>query len=158
MKRSIGVLVLLLISTIVIAQPNTWDKDIEEITSVTEDILEIISGEPGDDYDWERFRSHFMSNGNLTAIFPDTSDGYSIHEGMIDDWIQRAGPYYESVEFYEEAIETDVRTTGRIANVWQHFRIYDSEGTTVDEGINAYHMVKDGDHWKIAHLMWDVNG
>lgn len=149
--------ILFLSGFIMQAQPTTWDKDIEEIERVTNEMLDIISGVPGDEYDWETFRGHFMANGNLSAIFPDTANGYLVYQGMIDTWLERAAPYYENKVFFEEAIDTEVLTTGRIATVWQHFRIYDEEGNTLDEGINAYHMIKEDSKWKVAHLMWDTD-
>lgn len=150
-------ILLFLLPIFSIAQPTTWDKDIEAIKEVTTDLLDIISGEPGETYDWEAFRNHFMQNGSLSAVFPDTANGYSIHQGDIDTWIERASPYYETHVFFEEAVDTEVLTTGRIATVWQHFRIYDLEGETLDEGINAYHMIKEDGEWKVAHLMWDTD-
>lgn len=156
MRGLITILVLALTLSIQ-AQPTTWDKDIEEIERVTHEMLDIISGLPGDEYDWETFQSFFMEDASMSATFPDSAQGYLIFQSPVDLWLERAAPYYENNVFFEEAVDTEVLTTGRIATVWQHFRIFDEEGNTLDEGINAYHMLKEDGHWKISHFMWDTD-
>ncbi|KAB2808689.1 hypothetical protein [Phaeocystidibacter luteus] len=151
----LAALSLLLASNLMVAQPDSQDEE-REIVAVTELMLEIVSGVPGDEYDWDTFLSLFMPNGNLSAIFPDTSGNYTVHEGMVQDWISRAGPHYERMDFFETADSTFVLHTGKVAQVWQYYHTYTSTGDTLSTGVNAYHLIKHEGRWKVAHLMWDT--
>ncbi|NVK29020.1 MAG: hypothetical protein HWE14_13285 [Flavobacteriia bacterium] len=152
--RLLGIVSLTCLSCIVQAQPNSQDEE-REIRAVTELMLEIVSGVPGEEYDWETFRALFMPDVSLSAIFPDTTGGYNVYEVSVDDWITRAGPQYERSDFFESADSTFILQTGRIAQVWQYYHTYTSTGDTLSNGVNAYHMIKHNGRWKVAHLMWD---
>lgn len=154
MNRSLLTLLLGLSVFVASAQINSEDET-WEVEAVTNEILDIISGTSDDAYNWVVFQSHFTPQAGLAGMFPADSGILTLREMKVVEWITRAGHWYETNDFVEEATKTEVVRTGNIAQVWQHYNTYNSNGDTLTSGVNTYHLLKTEDGWKVAHLMWD---
>lgn len=128
----------------------------EEIISVVDSTLSIISGTPEDTYDWVAFRSLFTDDAELAAMhLPPNADSPQLFHMKIDDFIERMSKVYESRTFIEESTSTEVRLVKNIAQVWQNYVTYDENGEELSRGVNAYQLMKIDGSWKIARLMWE---
>lgn len=149
-------LLFILAGTMTLSSSAQQTADETTIKAVTEQTLEIISGLPGDEYNWETFRTLFAESGLVTAVTYPSGDGrVELKEIPIDDFIGRFGPAYEKIDFFEKSTSCEVRVMGNIAQAWQGYETFDGEGNKLSSGINAYQLVFDGNSWRIAHLTWD---
>ncbi|GGH70044.1 nuclear transport factor 2 family protein [Phaeocystidibacter marisrubri] len=128
----------------------------DEIISVVDSTLSLISGTPEDTYDWDAFRSLFTDDAELATIhLPPNAESPQLFRLTIGDFIERMGRVYESRTFIEKSIAHEVHMVKNIAQVWQTYVTYGENGEELSRGVNAYHLMKIDGNWKISSLMWE---
>ncbi|HEY0104050.1 MAG TPA: hypothetical protein VGB60_11355 [Brevundimonas sp.] len=137
--------------------PNAaYAADVATMDAIIAALYDVISGDAGQDRDWDRMRHLFHPSaqlmptstnpqglGVLTAITP---------QGYID----RAGPTLIRDGFHEREIARRVERFGRIAHV---FSTYDARRALTDaepfvRGINSIQLFDDGARWWIVSVYW----
>ena len=120
-----------------------------------------VSHAPDADPDWSHMRTVFLPSGRLTPPQRPTGEFVFL---SAEDFISRfsqgiASRRKEGKEqgFVEREISRKMDCFG---NVCQVFSTYESRYTAADpkpfaRGINAMQLVKDGNRWWIANLVWD---
>ena len=86
---------------------------------------------------------------------PDGQDVYRVMDA--DGYIERAGPHFSKQGFFETGVANRVEQFGNIAHV---FSTYESrrekDAAPFARGINSIQLVKLGDRWWIASIIWDA--
>ncbi len=123
-----------------------------------------IGREPGENYDWDRFRSLFVPGGGVLVPNSEQTGGefmvLTVDEftAWIDDWTEQTTPIGSPDDrgFYEEHIHGVTNRYGDVASVMSTYtkRFADSE-EIFGRGVNAFTLVFDGDRWWIASVAWD---
>ena len=66
---------------------------IESVDTIIKALYEVISGEKGEERDWDRFRNLFHESGTLRSVNQDKNGEVKMTVMTPDQYIQRAGPY-----------------------------------------------------------------
>lgn len=157
--RRFALLTLLLVAhpTSAIAQARASDGASPE--SLVTAAYEAIGREPGQPYDWDRFRALFhgharlipniqQTEGTLRVMTPEDfvawADGNTVVGGANDRG------------FYEEEIHHEVDRFGAMAQVFSTYqkRFADSE-VIMGTGINSFQMIHTEGRWWIVSIIWD---
>src|ERR1700704_317915 len=89
--------------------PAAKSADVNSIDAILRAIYDVISGPPGP-RDWNRFRSLFAPEARLTSTAkgPD-NQSEPVRLLSVDDFVQRAGTYFNTHPFFESAIVNRVQ-------------------------------------------------
>lgn len=153
-------LVMALFAGPALAQPDPRPEDVASPEAIVEAGYAAIAHEPGQGFDWDRFRTLFLPEARL---IPNTEQ----REGSFDvltveefiAWIESVSPAPGSANdagFVEEQISAEVVRYGDVAHVFSTYQkhVWDSD-EILGRGINSFQLVHDGDRWWIAGVVWD---
>jgi hypothetical protein len=133
--------------------PAAKPADVKSVDSILAAVYNVISG-PAGERDWSRFRSLFVPDGRLSTTRSDTSSAPLLLS--VDGYISRAGGYFTTHGFFENAI---VNRVDRFGNVAQVFSSYESRHAPNEKpfarGINSMQLLYDGSRWWIVSILWD---
>lgn len=139
------------------ANPAPNPADVGSIDAILHAAYDTISGPAGQQRDWNRFRSLFVSGARLAAVVPDSKGGRRIVVMSPDDYVQHGDPYFQKNGFFEHEV---ARRTERWADIAQVFSTYESRHAAADpkpfeRGINSFQLMNDGHRWWIVTIFWE---
>ena len=155
MKKNLVIFisVLFISSATADAQPSKYD--LTTIDGVIEALYASISGEKGEERDWETFRALFVDDAKLipTGRSPQGELG---HRFMTpEQYIENSGPWLVNNGFIEAEIN---RETDRFGHIAQVFSTYTSQNTAggplIARGINSIQLFNDGERWWVVNIYW----
>lgn len=146
------ILILFLLPFIGFSQTEE-EKAIHQVINQT---LAIISGDKGQQRDWETFRTLFTEKAQFHLLQKranDTTNTVNVISIDLNTFIEKAGPNYEKNGFLEEETHYVIHQFNKVAHVEQ---IYNAEQNGKKfSGVNYYQLVFDGTSWRITSLTWD---
>jgi hypothetical protein len=140
------------------AQAQEADKDdVESVDAIIDALYDVISGDAGEDRDWDRFHSLFLPGADLvpTLVTPDGSIRHVVWSP--EEYVERNGDDLMTIGFYEEEIG---RTTEEFGNLAHVFSTYESragrDGEVFQRGINSIQLMWNGERWFVVNIAWDA--
>ena len=137
--------------------PPAKPADVQSLDGILVAIYDVISGPPGE-RDWNRFRSLFVPEARLTSTTKPANSAASAPVRLltVDDYIQRAGKYFTTHGFFENAIVNRVQRFGNIAQVFSSYESRNAVGEKpFTRGINSIQLFNDGTRWWVLSILWD---
>lgn len=141
------------------AQTYPLPEDVASPLAAVNAAYEAIGRQPGEDYDWERFRSLHLPDARLVPQAEQRGGSFDVLsvDGFIE-WIDSAtnvgGP--DDQGFYEEGVHAVVHRYGDIAQVMSTYtKRFANSDEILGRGINAFTLVWDGNRWWILSIAWD---
>tara|TARA_A100001234_G_C12385424_1_gene284073 strand:- start:79 stop:543 length:465 start_codon:yes stop_codon:yes gene_type:complete len=133
-----------------------YKEDVSSIDSIINALYEVISGEEGEERDWERERNLFHPEARLIVI---TKKNNHLETKIMtpDEFIQSAKPVIDKTGFYEYEIARKVEEFGHVVHVWSTF---ESKYSKKDEdfytrGINSIQLLNDQKRWWVMNVYWN---
>lgn len=131
--------------------------DVESVDAIIEAVYDVISG-PAGARDWDRMRSLFIPEARLIAVGTGEDGSFSKQVMSLEDYIERAGAYFERNGFIEREL---ARRTERFEHVAHAFSTYESlhdagDPTPFSRGINSFQLMHDGERWWIVTIYWEA--
>ena len=159
MKKSIRLIcVCCIISLAAQAQSPAEIKlqKVQSIDSTLATLYGVISGEKGQQRDWELFRFLFHSDAKLIPTGKDKAGLIQARYLTPDDYIKSSGNWLVEKGFFEKEIH---RSTNSFGNITQVFSTYESFHSEADKapfmrGINSIQLLHDGDRWWVINIYW----
>lgn len=138
------------------ANPAANPADVASIDAILHAAYDTISGPAGQQRDWNRFRSLFVSGARLAAVVADRQGALRSVVFSPDDYIKQGDPYFQKNGFFEHEI---ARRTERWSGIAQVFSTYESRHAAADSkpferGINSFQLMNDGHRWWIVTIFW----
>ena len=138
------------------AAPSANPADVGSIDAILHAAYDTISGPAGQQRDWNRFRSLFVSGARLIPVVPNPAGGFRTLLFSADEYAQHGDPYFQKNGFFEQEV---ARRTERYGNMAQVFSTYESRHDAVDpkpfqRGINSFQLMNDGHRWWIVTIFW----
>jgi hypothetical protein len=139
------------------AAPPARAADVASIESIIAALYDVISGPPGGNRDWDRFRSLFTSGARLIIGAPSPEGRVPSRSMTVEAYIVAADPFLKRDGFWEREIARRVERYGNVAHV---FSTYESRVKTADSppfsrGINSIQLVTNGERWWVVTILWD---
>lgn len=136
--------------------PAARPADVASPEAIVAALYDVISGPAGQARDWDRFRGLFAPGARLIPAAP-RRDGSAPVSLSPDDYVARTSDAFMKTGFFEREISRDVVSYGTVTHV---FTTYESrraagDATPFARGINSVQVMKYGDRWWIATVMWD---
>jgi hypothetical protein len=136
--------------------PAANPSDVGSIDAILHAAYDTISGPAGQQRDWKRFRSLFVSGARLIPVVPDPKGGFRTVPFSPDEYVQHGDPYFQKNGFFEREV---ARRTDRFGTMAQVFSTYESRHDAADpkpfvRGINSFQLMNDGHRWWIVTIFW----
>lgn len=135
--------------------PAAAPKDVASIDAILGALYGVISGDPGVQRDWDRFRSLFHPSARL--IPTGVREGKTVARAIgPEDYIRSSGPYPEREGFHEVEIARRVDRFGHIAQVFSTYESRHKLGDAMPfmRGINSIQLFNDGTRWWVLSITW----
>lgn len=159
MKRSISLITILFSLSISIQAQSLNEKNINKVQTLNSTIstlYAVISGEKGQERDWELMKYLFHPKAKLIPSGKNEEGVYVARYMTPDDYIERNGKWLVDEGFFEKEIHRSVNTFGNITQVFSTYESYKSEAdeTPFMRGINSIQLLNDGERWWILNIYW----
>lgn len=132
-------------------------EDVASIEAILAALYGAISGDVGQQRDWNRFRSLFYPGARLIPTGT-PKDATTARARMMtpDDYVRTSGPFLERIGFHEMEIARKIDRYGHIAHV---FSTYEGHSKSPDlpptiRGINSIQLFHDGSRWWVTNIFW----
>lgn len=137
--------------------PAARPEDVASVDAIIAALYDVISGPPGQDRDWDRFRSLFAEQARLIVAAPSREGRVPSRTMTVEGYVSSADAFLKRDGFWEREI---ARQTERYGNVTHAFSTYESRVKTADSppfsrGINSIQLVTDGERWWVVTILWD---
>lgn len=137
--------------------PTARPEDVASVDAIIAALYDVISGPPGQDRDWDRFRSLFAEQARLIVAAPSREGRVPSRTMTVEGYVSSADAFLKRDGFWEREI---ARQTERYGNVTHAFSTYESRVKTADSppfsrGINSIQLVTDGERWWVVTILWD---
>lgn len=163
-RMALALVVTLLAAVPVVAQTDPRAEDVATPEAAILAAYESLRRAPGEDFDWDRFRSLHLPSAVLVpqaeqrggVMEPMSVDGFI---DWIDEYQAEVAPIGspEDQGFVEEQIHMVKHRYGDVVQVMSTYVKHfpgDAE-VFLGRGVNAFTLVFDGDRWWIASIAWD---
>jgi len=119
-------------------------------------LYKVISGEKGEERNWEFFKYLFKPGAKLIPSGIDAEGVYKVRYMSPNDYIQSSNDWLVENGFFEKEIHRTENTFGNITSVFSSYESFKSE---TDErpfmrGINSIQLLNDGKRWWIINIYW----
>jgi hypothetical protein len=136
--------------------PSGRAAEVTSIDGMMSAMYAVISGTAGKQRDWGAMRSLFFPGAILIRTAPDRNGKLTANVLTPDDYVTRAGKYFETHGFFEHEISRKIERWGNIAQI---FSTYESRTAEKDQkplarGINSIQLYNDGKRWWILSIAW----
>lgn len=152
MKNALLILLLVFIHNFTFAQIDT--VSVKSIEGITNRMLALISGEIGEERNWDEFRNLFLPTAQMTSTSTSKDGRTRVRVMNLEEFVRNIGPLYARDGFEEYAIGLDINEFNGIANVFQSYYCKNLIGTYEERGVNSYQLIYKDDRWWIAHTMF----
>lgn len=130
-----------------------------EIKRLIDTFYEIISGKAGQERNWNRFKTLFFANAHLIPMKFDTNNNCITNPFDVESYIERLDTFLRTNDFYEYAINYEIKVFGKIAHVYSEYEAKASldDDKPIKKGVNLVQLIHDGMVWKIVNMLWQDN-
>lgn len=141
--------------------PAANPADVASPAALVKAAYEAVSRAPAKPFQWDRFRSLFLSGARLIPNTEQTGGAFTPHTvesfiTWIDGGWQRVIGTPNDRGFAETEVSAKVEQYGDVAHVLSTYQKYIWGETQVrGRGINSFQMIKKDGRWWITSLIWD---
>lgn len=141
-----------------------YQNKVESIDSIVPAIFEIVSGEKGEERDWELMKTIFHPEARLILNHPNSEGESGIYFFTIEEYIERFAASFREMDLYEQEVHRITNKFGNMVQVYSTYASFKNEEEKDLEpqkqgmaGIQLYH---DGERWWVITMYWKnaING
>lgn len=131
------------------------EQDRLRISATLDSVYAAISGDVGEERDWDAMRALFTPEARLYAITPQGLRG-----GSVEDYIERSAPFLLQSGFTESALVNRIDIYGDLAQAWSSYAgtFTNTDGTPGSvRGINSFQLMRQDDgRWLVHSIFWQA--
>lgn len=126
------------------------------IDSTIKTLYTVISGDAGEDRNWNLFKFLFHNDAKLIPTGKNQEGKHIARYMTPDDYINTSGKWLLENGFHEVEINREVNTFGNIAQVFSTYKSFRKKDDTEPfmRGINSIQLMNDGERWWIINIFW----
>lgn len=131
--------------------------DVASIESIIAALYDVISGPPGQDRDWSRFRSLFTDGARLIVGAPGSDGRVPARNMTVEEYVRSADAFLKRDGFWEREIARRIERYGNVAHVFSTYesRVKSAESAPFSRGINSIQLLTNGQRWWVVTIFWD---
>lgn len=164
MKTILNVIVVLVYTGTTLAQSssnmssldNKYLDKVRSIDMTVSALYEVISGEKGDERNWELFKYLFYPRANMVASGINREGQIGARYISSEEYIEMSGEILVENGFIENELNRVTEQFGSMAHVFSTYESFHSkmEAKPFMRGINSIQLLYDGNRWWIINIYW----
>ena len=137
-------------------EEDTFQSKVKTLDNTLETLYSVISGEKGEERNWELFKFLFHPDAKLIPSGKNNEGAINARFITPEDYEKTAGQWLVENGFFEKEIHRKTDTFGNITQVFSTYESYRSEKDTKPfmRGINSIQLLNDGNRWWIINIFW----
>lgn len=152
--KYVAIIILLLSGYTASAQTKNYDADTKSVESILSALYDVISGEPNQPRDWDRFRNLFKPEGRLIPTRKDDNGNLVIKALTPEEYVQ----LFQSripTGFFERELSRKIETFGTVTHVFSTYETKEKkDGPVTNRGINSIQLFYDNNRYYIVNIFW----
>ena len=157
MKRRFFIFLVSMPFALMAQEANTnYSEKVQSLNSTIETLYAVISGEKGEERDWDLLRYLFHADAKLIPSGGNKDVGFGASYMTVEDYINEGGKWLVENGFFENEIHREVQTFGSLTHVFSTYESFHSASETDPfmRGINSIQLFNDGKRWWIINIYW----
>ena len=133
-----------------------YSDKVVTLDSTLETLYGVISGEKGEERNWDLFKFLFHPDAKLIPSVTNKEGKHVARFLKPDDYIASSGAWLIENGFFEKEIHRTVNTFGNITQVFSTYESFRSEADELPfmRGINSIQLLYDKERWWIINIYW----
>ena len=129
---------------------------VESVDAIIETLYGVISGDKGEERDWELFRYLYQDGAQMIPSGMAKDSTYHLRYSDPEDYIENSGKWLLENGFHEEEIHRSVQQFGNIAQVFSTYHCFHTKKDKEPfmRGINSIQLIFDGTRWWVVNIYW----
>lgn len=137
-----------------LAQIGNYSKDVESSDAIIKALYEVISGEAGDERDWDRFKNLFTPDARLMPTAKNQEGKISYASLTPADYVKTFQTRM-ATGFFERELNRMTDAYGTIVHVFSTYETRESkDGPVTNRGINSIQLLKTHERYYIMNIFW----
>ncbi|HEX8736659.1 MAG TPA: hypothetical protein VF721_15110 [Pyrinomonadaceae bacterium] len=139
------------------APPEANPADVASVDAIIKAVYDVISGDAGQQRDWNRMRSLFHRDARLIPSGKNPNTGVTGARAMTpDNYIKANEPFFAKEGFYERETARQTESYGSLVHVFSTYESFHKKDdkTPFMRGINSIQLLNDGKRWWIMTIYW----
>ncbi len=155
---SISLSFILLFSITAFGQ-DKYAKDVESVDGIIEALYASISGEKGEERDWDRFRNLFIPEARLVPTGKNQQGKLIYRVYSPEQFIQQTSQSFVDNGFYEYETHRSTQDYGHVVHLFSTYasKRSKSDAEPFNTGINSIQLFNDGERWWVVTIYWAHN-
>ena len=131
-------------------------EKVQSLDSTLETLYGVISGEKGEERNWELFLYLFKPEAKLIPSGKNKTGVYGVRFMTPEDYVNSSGKWLVENGFYEKELHREENTFGNITQVFSTYESFHSKTDTEPfmRGINSIQLLNDGTRWWVINIYW----
>ena len=119
-------------------------------------LYSVISGEKGEQRDWDLMRYIYHPNAKLVPTGKNPQGKVGARYVTPQYYTESSGKWLVENGFYEEEINRKVEQFGNIAHVFSTYQCFYSKTDSKPfmRGINSIQLLNEGNRWRVINIFW----
>ena len=131
-----------------------YKSKVESLNSTLKTFYEVISGDKGEERNWELMRYLYHPKAKLVATGKTKTGIYKARYLTVEDYIDTSGKWLVENGFFENEMYRKVETFGNITHVFSSYECFHTKSDTKPfmRGINSIQLMNDGERWWVMNV------
>lgn len=154
MKLSLLAFACLFFVQVSSAQSKDYSKDVASVDAIITALYDVISGDPGTDRDWDRFRNLFKPE---TRLFPTrkSPQGELTLQALSPEEYVTLFSSRIATGFFERELHRVTETFGTVTHAFSTYETREKKGgPATNRGINSIQIFNDGKRFYVINIFW----
>ena len=154
MKISLFILLLIASVTDMCGQQKDYQNDVKSVDAIIGAVYAVISGDPGQARDWNRFRNLFKPETRLIPTRKNESGELIIRAMSPEEYIELFSSRV-STGFFEKELHRVSESYGTVTHAFSTYETKEKkDGPVTNRGINSIQLFYDGQRYYIITIFW----
>jgi hypothetical protein len=152
--KSSFIICLLFITFATSAQQKDYSTDVKSVDGIISALYGVISGDPGQSRDWDRFRNLFKPESRLIPTRK-TDKGELTIKAMAPEEYVELFTSRVATGFFEKELHRATESYGTVTHVFSTYETKEKkDGPVTNRGINSIQLFHDGQRYYIINIFW----
>ncbi len=135
---------------------NQYADNVSSVDSIVSSIYQIVSGEKGEERDWELHKTIFHPEARIITNYVDENGEYQIYFLSVDEYMDQYKDYFKNNFLFERDVNREIERFGNMAHVFSTFESYEKSGDSIPykKGTASIQLYNDGERWYVLNMYY----